>query len=458
MNNSQDSPERTPTRRDFLPLAATALGSVATAAAKSANRGVKPSVSARSASRVVGANDRINVGHIGVGGMGTAHVRDFAKQSEEKKDIQSVAVCDVYTVRKERARKVAGLAEKDVHHDHRDLLARSDVDAVVIASPDHWHGQHAIDALTAGKDVYLQKPMTYTVEEARQIAEAAKKYGRVVQVGSQGLSGPAVHKARELVEQGAIGEILWGQATSARNSIRGEWNWKVEAEGTPDTIDWPRWLGSAPKRPFSPERYFRWRKYWDYSGGIATDLFYHSLGPILFIMGAQFPTCVTASGGIYVQKDREVPDTYATVIEYPNFYISLSGSMANAAANRHHGPAIYGHKGTITFSRGGVLVTPEALTPGSFDKREAPQPKLHEAAQDRGSHQAHTDNFFACMRTRKLPNLNAELGYQIMTAIRLGVDAYREGQAKLFDPKTQKVVTRLAKRPEWEGDGKNHEA
>jgi hypothetical protein len=131
--------------------------------------------------------------------------------------------------------------------------------------------------------------------------------------------------------------------------------------------------------------------------------------------------------------------------------------MANAAANRHHGPAIYGHKGTITFSRGGVLVTPEALAPGSFDKREAPQPQLHEVSQDRGSHQAHTDNFFACMRSRKLTNLNAELGYQIMTAIRLGVDAYREGQAKLFDPKTQKVVARLAKRPEWEGDGKNHE-
>jgi predicted dehydrogenase len=427
-------------------------------AAAKTSKTLKPSISAKSASRVVGANDRINVGHIGVGGMGGGHLRAFAKQAQETKDIQSVAVCDVYKRRKDRARDVAKLTDKDAYHDYRELLARNDVDAVVIATPDHWHAQIALDALAAGKDVYLQKPMTYTIEEARAVAEAVKKYGRVLQVGSQGLSAPGAHKAKELIEQGEIGELLWAQSTSSRNSILGEWNYRVEPEGTPETIDWSRWLGSAPKRPFSAERYFRWRKYWDYSGGIATDLFYHSLGPLVFAMNAGFPTCVTASGGIYVQKDREVPDTYSSVIEYPGFYITMSGSMASAAGGRYHGVAIYGHKGTITFERGGVVVTPEVLTPGSFDKRKEAQPKFYELPQEGDAHRLHTDNFFACVRSRKSPNLNAELGYQIMTAIRLGVDAYRERRARLFDPKVQRPVDKLPSRQIWEGDGKNHQA
>jgi predicted dehydrogenase len=447
-----------PTRRHFLgrsSLAAAALGNVA--AAKS--RTMKPSVSARSAARVVGANDRINVGMIGTGGMGTAHLRSFVRQSEETKDIQVVAVCDVYARRKENARKIGKLAEKDVHHDYRELLARNDVDAVLIATPDHWHGQMALDAMLAGKDVYLQKPMTYTIEEARQLAETARKQGRILQVGSQGLSDPRVHKIKELIGQGEIGELLWAQATASRNSLLGEWNWRIDKEGTPETIDWNRWLGPAPKRPFSAERYFRWRKYWDYSGGIATDLYYHSLGPVLFAMGAEFPVSVTAAGGIYVQKDREVPDTYATLIEYPNFYITLSGSMANEAGGKYHPMVIYGHKGSIVFERGRIVVLPESPMPGTFDKRtEPPKPaKTYEVEAARDSHRARTDNFFACMRSRKAPNLDADFGYKVMTAIRLGVDSYRERKVKLFDARTERVVSSAPARPAWEGDGKNHE-
>ncbi len=247
------------------------------------------------------------------------------------------------------------------------------------------------------------------------------------------------------------------QSTAARNSMLGEWNWRVEPEGTPQSIDWDRWLGSAPKHAFSPERYFRWRKYWDYSGGIATDLFYHSLGPLVFAMGPQFPAVVTAGGGIYVQKDREVPDTYATLIEYPNYYINLSGSMANAAANRYLRQAIYGHKGTIVWEHGQVVVWPEMLTLGSFDDKAEPTPKTYDVPEIQAGHRLHTDNFFSCMRSRKAPNLNAQLGYQIMVAIRLGVDSYREGRAMVFDAKAQKVVDRLSQRPEWEGDGKNHD-
>lgn len=446
------------TRRVFLYGAA---ANTLAAASRRQGKGIRPSVPARSAARVLGANDRINVGHIGVGGMGFSHLRAFVQQSETQKDIQSVAVCDVYTRRKERARQAAKLDNKDVYHDYRDLLARPDIDAVVIATPDHWHGQMALDAVTAGKDVYLQKPMTYTIEEARAVAEAAQKYGRIIQIGSQGVSDPKNMLARKIVESGEIGELLWATATASRNSVIGEWNYyRVEKEATPETVDWNRWLGSAPKRPFSPERYFRWRKYWDYSGGIATDLFYHSLGPVLYAMGPQFPVAVTGSGGIYVQKDREVPDTYCSIIEYPNFFINLSGSMANAAGVKYFPRVIYGHKGTLTYEGNNVVVYPEILdNPRRGGSRTPPSrsPKVYSAPPVENAHRLHTDNFFECMRTRKQPNLNAMLGYQIMVAIRLGVDSYREGKVKFFDPKSQRVTDKPLVRPAYEGDGKNYD-
>ncbi|MFB3828982.1 MAG: Gfo/Idh/MocA family protein [Bryobacteraceae bacterium] len=377
---------------------------------------------------IVGSNGRINVGIIGTGGVGTVHLRAFVRQSEEEKDIQVVAASDLYRRRLERAKDLARLTVKDVYPDYQDLLARRDVDAVLIAVPDHWHARIALDALAAGKDVYLEKPMAYTIEEARDIAAAVKKHNRILQVGSQGMSYPATHIMREIVERGEIGDIVWAQGTSARNSVAGEWNYPIEAEGTPETIDWKRWLGAAPARPFSAERFFRWRKYWDYSGGIATDLFYHTLAPILYVMGAQLPTRVTASGGVYVHKDREVPDTYATLIEYPNFYINLSGSTANAQARENHGTVIYGHLGTIVPEETCVRVIPE--TRKGSGRRQAPKAKVYELPQLgplRDGRTPHTTNFFACVRSRKTPNLHAELGYQIMVAIKQGVDFYRKG-------------------------------
>ena len=447
------------TRRGFLGRAlagATTPG----AAARKQQEDNQPAVPARSASRVVGANDRINVGVIGTGGMGTVHLRAFVQQSEEDKDIQVVGVSDVYVRRKERARDIAGLAPEAVHHDYREMLARNDVDAVLIATPDHWHGRMALDALAAGKDVYLEKPMTHTVEEARAIVAAVRKHGRVLQVGNQGLSMPATHKLKELIDSGAIGPLLCAQATSARNSLLGEWNYRIEPEGTPESIDWNRWLGPASKRPFSPDRYFRFRKYWDYSGGIATDLFFHSLGPILYPMGAQFPTRVTASGGIYVHKDREVPDTYSTTIEYPSFYIEMSGSMANAAIGRFHRQAIYGHKGALVVDRNNILLYPETFPELRHDRPERGRaPKVIELppqAPPRETRTPHTDNFFASVRSRKQPNANAELGYHIITAIKLGVDAYRSGKTMHFDPRSERVIDKAPPRPAYEGDGLNH--
>jgi predicted dehydrogenase len=435
-------------RRDFLRRASAVSSAAMSLAPALSARPIKPSVNARSASRVIGSGDRINLGMIGIGGNGFGNLRSFVAQSEEKKDVQIVALSEIYTKHKERARATAKLEPKDVHHDYRDLLARPDVDGVFIATPDHWHAQMAIDAMAAGKDVYLQKPMTYTIEEARQVAEAAAKYKRVLQVGSQHLSDPRWRKAQELIAAGEIGALLWAQTTYSRNSKEGEWNYYVDEEGTPENIDWQRWLGTAPKRPFSAERYFRWRKYWDYSGGIATDLFYHRLGPMVYAMGAQFPSRVTSSGGIYVQKDREVPDTYATTIEYPNFYVTLSSSMANAAGNKYFPEVIYGHKGTLVMGEEGMTLLPEGAAADSKGKEikvESPAPM----------NRLHTDNYLDCMRSRQQPALNPELGYKIMVAIRLGVDSYREGKVKFFDASAQKPVEHGPARASYEGDGKN---
>src|SRR5450759_2444969 len=207
-------------RRAFLnraSAAAAVLGSATTVLAKG-EKTIRPGVSARSAARVVGANDRVHLGMIGMGGMGTVHLQAFMKQTDEEKDIQVVAVSDIYTRRKQRARDIAKLTDQDVHHDYRDLRARNDVDAVLIATPDHWHGQMALDALAAGKAVYLQKPMTHTIEEARKIAAAAKATGRVVQVGVQGTSDPRFEIARKLIAAGEIGELIGAQGNSSRNS------------------------------------------------------------------------------------------------------------------------------------------------------------------------------------------------------------------------------------------------
>ncbi len=400
---------------------------------------------ALSAARVLGANDRINVGIIGVGGMGFGHV----KMLKPRTDVQITAISDIYTKRKQRAKDFLGLTDKDIHHDYKDLLARSDVDAVFVVTPDHWHYRMAMDALDAGKDVYVQKPMAYRIEEAKSMAERVKKTGRVLQVGSQYASEPQYFRAREAVAQGLIGKPLWAQGTYCRNTFHGEWNYEIDAEGIEDNIDWKRFLGSAPKRAFSQDRYFRWRKYWDYSGGIATDLLYHRLVPFLVALGPQFPLRVSSNGGIYVHKDREVPDTISTTIEYPDFQVVMSSTMAADLPGAHITPVIYGHEGTIEFRGKELVITPEPI----YAKSGRTEQRI--PAETPNLHITHMENFFDCMRSRKPPNLNADFGYRAMVAIGLGVEAYRESRQLCFDPISERVVKSSPKREAYEGTGKN---
>jgi predicted dehydrogenase len=273
----------------------------------------------KGSSRVIGANDRINVGVIGYGGRGSYVANQFARFAEKNKDACRIsAVCDVFERRRKQGADKYGVKG---YIDYREMLAgETDLDAVIVATPDHWHGKIAVDAMDKGKDVYLEKPMTYTVDEAKEVADAVKTSGRVLQVGSQYASMDHFWKARKAIKDGLLGDVVWASGGFGRNrNLRGEWNYAIDPDATEKTLDWKAFLGSAPKRPFDPERYFRWRKYWDYSGGIATDLFYHALAPLVMITGQEFPARVTASGGIFVQKDREVPDTFLMNVDYSSF-------------------------------------------------------------------------------------------------------------------------------------------
>jgi predicted dehydrogenase len=436
----------TKSRRDFLKqsgVSAAALTAFSkTAAAKTESKPVFAT------GRVLGANDRLNVGFVGCGGRMNTHIDYLVKRAKEKGDVQPLAVCDIYDRRRHLARERTGVEEKSVYQDFRELCARKDIDVIVIASPDHWHHGHAMAALKAGKDVYLEKPFTYTIEEAREIAEVVKASKRVLQVGSQYTSFDHFHQARKVIQDGLIGQVVWATAGYGRNANKegGEWNYAIDKEASEKNIDWKAFLGNAPKRSFSAERYFRWRKYWDYSGGIATDLFYHALAPYVMITGQQFPDRVTASGGIFVQKDREVPDTLLMNVDYASFTVNLSCSVASGASpllavNGTEGRIIIAQKGE-DFSHKMIEVLPDREYRQEFKAKTGEEKLVIECQPNlRGGH-PHMDNFLDCVRSRKEPNLGAELGYKVMAAIRMGVDAYRQQTTIKWDARRERAMAK----------------
>jgi predicted dehydrogenase len=424
-----------PNRRDFIK---TAVGAgVAAAAAGSA---------APAGARIVGANNRINVALIGVGGRGRS-LLTWLLQTGALPDTpaQLVMVCDVYQKRLDQAKS---LGHCDGALDYREVLDRKDVDAVIIATPDHWHAALAIAALEKGKDVYVEKPMTHTVEEAKRLTETVKRTGRVLQVGSQTTSSDQWWQARKAIADGMIGKLIMSQGSYHRNSTGGEWNYTIDPNAGPDKkgadyIDWKTWLGTAPSRPFNPERFFRFRKFWDYSGGIATDLFYHVMAPLNLCWGkAQFPYRVSGNGGIYVFNDgREVPDTFCLTADYAAGHtVVLSSSMAN---DTHIPGLIRGHEGTIMMVPNGefeghvdhITVTPQRIAKSKFEAKYNTD-SLVIPCEFRESHMA---NWLRCIRTRETPVLDALTGYKTLTTIAMSVQSYREGRVLYFDEASERV-------------------
>lgn len=302
-------------------------------------------------------NERITLGYIGTG----ARAQDVMDSVLRMPGFEVVALCDAYKGRLERALERTAQAgnRAKAYQNAAELLAAPGIDAVYIGTPDHWHKDYAIAALNAGKDVYIEKPLTYTIDEGLEIAVAVKKTGRILQVGSQGISTPTQQKAREIVQSGRLGQITMVRITVNRNTPGGAWIYPIPPDANEQTVNWEMFQGSAPKHPFSLERFFRWRCYQDYSGGMATDLFVHAMTTLHFVLGAQAPDAAFAAGSLYRWKgSRDVPDTLDAILQYPEgFTVNLSGTFNNQSAG-DRGVQILGTQGTLTIGRD-VVFAPE---------------------------------------------------------------------------------------------------
>ncbi len=301
-------------------------------------------------------NDRVNLAFIGVGIRG--HILMGAATTTGQANL--VVACDCYQGHLDRSKETTDGKIETNFAQYKKVFDRKDVDAVVIATPDHWHLPMVLDALDAGKDVYIEKPMTHRIEDGPKMIEAARRKNRVVQAGSQGRSSPLQKKAREIIASGQLGQVTKIVASYNRNSSTGAWNYPIP----PDLKDgvnfnWQEWLGNAPQRPFDGERVFRYRKYWDYSGGITTDLFVHLITSIHYIMDAKMPKSVTAMGGILRWKDgREVPDTLDALFEYDGFCVNMAATFNNASTPEQ-GIQFLGTDGSLTLGGSALSLAPE---------------------------------------------------------------------------------------------------
>ncbi|MDQ3259138.1 MAG: Gfo/Idh/MocA family oxidoreductase, partial [Acidobacteriota bacterium] len=308
MNNSRKT-----SRREFVTLAA------ATTLVAGQSAGVLSSAKAHIIAPntlpqgSVSPNSKIRLATIGHGIIG----RIDTLTALQVPGVEMVAVADIYDGRFVRAKELYGKSIFTTR-DYKEILVRPDIDAVIVSTPDHWHARIAVDALNAGKHVYCEKPMVYAIDEGKRIIEAQRKTGKVLQVGSQFASSIVYRRAKELLASGAIGELNMVEAWWNRNNALGAWQYYIPPDASPQTIDWNRFLGSAPKRPFEPIRLFRWRNYRDYGTAVAGDLFVHLFTGINYITNSMGPTRIVSLGGLRYWKDgRDVPDMMVGIYDYP---------------------------------------------------------------------------------------------------------------------------------------------
>jgi predicted dehydrogenase len=401
--------------------------------------------SAASASRILGANDRITFGVIGCGGMGTGHLGSLVKRGE-KDNLRVLGVCDVYQRRLTRAEKIAGVKG---HIDYRKILDNNDITAVLIATPDHWHAKIAIDALEAGKHVYVEKPMTHTIEQALALRDKVRKTKKVLQVGPNATATDSYWQAREAIKEGRIGKVTWAQGSYNRNARVCLFNTqqKIDATAGPDKkgddyIDWDMWLGHkwdlAPRIDFNAEHFFRFRKYWPYNGGVATDLLYHKLAPLLVAIAGKdgaYPRRVNASGGQYIEKDgRDIPDTFMMTADYPEeFSIFLISTLTN---DTQLPDRVYGKHGTLDLSG-----TPTLRFNGDFKEEfRKKNDGKDESTLTVKTRRDMVGNFLDVIREGGTLHCNAELGCATMVAIKMAVESYRQRKTLSWDAKAEKVV------------------
>jgi predicted dehydrogenase len=407
---------------------------------------------ALSASRVWGANDRIRVGFIGVGNRGDQVLDGFLKH----KDCEVSAVCDLYQPYVDVAAKKIGGSPKQFR-DYRALLDDKSVDAVVVATPDHWHALQTIHAFQAGKDVYVEKPLSLVVAEGRAMVEAANRYSRVAQVGIMRRSSPTFREAIDLIRSGGIGHVSYARAYHVANEFPSGIGNPPDGD-PPADLDWEAWLGPAPKARYNRNRaFYRFRWFYDYSGGQLTNMGVHYLDLIHWALGQDTPLSVTALGGKFAVRDnREIPDTLEVLWQYPgNTLVSFTQINANAGPPNPTNADLEfrGTKGTLYVRGGGYEVVPDAIGSDeipargpltrSQDRRYRTGAKPTIAAAKKSAPDAtpeHARNFLDCVKSRGRCNCDIESGHRSTTATLLGNIAHKTRSLLEWDGKTERFT------------------
>ncbi|HKH94509.1 MAG TPA: Gfo/Idh/MocA family oxidoreductase [Gemmatimonadaceae bacterium] len=390
--------------------------------------------------RIRGANERVVVALIGAGRQGVSDLGNAIKQP----DTEVAAVCDVYAPNLANGLQAAPGAKS--YTDFRRVLERNDIDAVIIATPDHWHPLQTVLACEAGKDVYVEKPISVSIAEGRRMVDAARRYKRVVQTGTQQRSGKHFQQAAELVKAGRIGAV-----TQVRT-----WNFGNESpdgignppdSAPPPELDWDLWLGPATKRPFNPNRFgvfpdrwssFRW--FWDYAGGMMTDWGVHWLDIVQLVMNVDSPRFVSTSGGKFVLRDnRETPDTILATFQYPGFICTYENRVTNAAplSGKTNGMLFHGTDGTLFVDRQGLEIFPETRKAGETAVNRTEGLKVENSNQH---HLDHMKDFIECVRSRKTPIADIETGHRSTTTALLGNIAYRTGHRIEWDGARERII------------------
>jgi predicted dehydrogenase len=440
------------TRRAFL-------GSVTGAAALAAGsrvRAMSRPASQAPARAPRGANDRIQLALVGAGGMGVEDV----KTALTIDGVTLVAACDLYDGRLEAARKLWG-ADIFTTRDYREVLARKDVDAVIVGTPDHWHQRISVDAMDAGKAVYCEKPMVQQLGEGDAVIAAQRRNKAVFEVGSQGMSSLGNEKAKELLAAGDIGALNYAEGFWARNSPIGAWQYAIPADASEQTVDFDRFLGSAPKRPFDLVRFFRWRNFREYGTGVSGDLFVHLFSSLHFITNSKGPTSVLATGGLRYWKDgRDAPDImlgmfdYPETPEHPPFNLSLRVNFADGTSGSTY-LRLVGSEGAMDVTWDDVTVRrnrkwdPVRAVRKEFwnDPEPAgrnemlPSSTVYKVEQGyKGAHYDHFSNFFGAIRSGKAVVEDAVFGYRAAAPALACNQSYYEKRAIHWDPVAMKVV------------------
>jgi predicted dehydrogenase len=396
--------------------------------------------------RAQNASSAVRIGWVGVGSRGYYLMERLYAGSRDL--AQVTAVCDTYSQHlsraKDRVQTMGGNTPK-TYEDYLELLQDPGIDAVVISTPEHLHYPMFMAALKAGKNIYVEKPLAHTIEEGEMMVQAAEQSGKVVQVGTQNRSNSLYQQAKQMVAEGMIGDVHYVRAFWYRNSLEDNpaWRYKVPDDATPQNSDWSKFLGSAPKRDWDPRRYFQWRLYWDYSGGIATDLLVHQTDITNFVCGKVVPASCMASGGIYrwtgAGDDRDTPDTFSAIYEYPDkFHINYSSYFGND--HYGYGENFMGNEGTIeVLNRQFLHFYPDKFG-GKPPAGVAARKELHVElpGNDNKAVEAHIKNWIEAMQGKAKVIAPPLVGQQAAISGHLATLSFRNNKKVLWDEQVRK--------------------